>query len=222
MMKMSTDLNRYNDVGIFGSTNWEEGDDGKWTRTNSANEALQPGIESLMSFASNQDQQPNYTQPDQFSQLLDAKMANQMQRHGIGEGGAPPDPASYGAPAAQQQGGQGPSQPPNNQMGPAQMGPPPSGAVPQGQSQPQGGMMGLFGGESPAPQDQGAGLLGSIMSGENGPPQGQGGGGSLMSLLGGGGGGQGGRSEQSLQNQQQQQQGGSPDWSALQKMFGGM
>lgn len=102
IMKMSADMNRFNDVGVFGGTEWTEGADGKYTRQHIIPDALQGGVDNLMNRASNGFGE-RYSAPQQFSQLLDAKMANQMQRSGIGAGGAPPDPSMYGPPSAQQQ-----------------------------------------------------------------------------------------------------------------------
>ena len=85
IMDLQSRLNRFNDVGIFGGTKWQEGADGQWTRTQEVHPGLQEGIAGLMARASSPMDPSQYQSriPDQFSSLMDAKMANQMQRHGI-------------------------------------------------------------------------------------------------------------------------------------------
>jgi hypothetical protein len=104
MMEYQADLNRYTDVGLFGGSEWEEGEDGQWTRRQTINPALQSGLDRIMGRTAPGGMGDPYSAPSQFSQLLDAKMANQMQRHGIGQGGAAPDPSVYGPPSASQPG----------------------------------------------------------------------------------------------------------------------
>jgi hypothetical protein len=103
MMSYSAKLNRYDDTGLFSGSKWTENPDGSWAREQTINPALQGGLDRIMGRASGGMGDP-YSAPSQFSQLLDAKMANQMQRHGIGQGGAAPDPSVYGPPSASQPG----------------------------------------------------------------------------------------------------------------------
>ena len=139
LMDLEMRANRFDDTGIFQGTSWQEGDDGKWQRTTAVNEALQPGIEAMMNRMSNP--QDQYAMPDQMSQMLDAKMANQMGRQGLLEEGAEPQPQTgFGTPAAQQPGrGQQEWNP-----GPGQMAEqPPPQPQPQGQPGPQGPPQGV-------------------------------------------------------------------------------
>jgi hypothetical protein len=103
VMDYSAQLNRYNDTGLFTGSEWDEGPDGTWSRRQTVNPALQPGLDRIMARATGQGWGDPYQMPSQFSQLLDAKMANQFDRHGLG-GGATPDPSTYGMPSAQQPG----------------------------------------------------------------------------------------------------------------------
>ena len=167
MMDYQADLNRFDNIGLFSGSEWSEGPDGKWTRQQTVNPALQAGLDRIMGRASNGMGDP-YSAPSQFSQLLDAKMANQFQRHGLGQGGAAPDPATYGPPSASQPGR-------NPHM--SSSAPPAQQATPQQAQQP-----------APAPGG-GGGLFGALARGANANPQG---GGMLGGMFGAGGGGGGG------------------------------
>jgi hypothetical protein len=90
MMALDARMNRFNDQGIFGGTEWTENPDGTWERRHVVNEALQPGIEAIMGRAVSPVQRSSFGMPSQFGSLMDAKMANQMGRHGLfNEGGMP-------------------------------------------------------------------------------------------------------------------------------------
>jgi hypothetical protein len=129
MMSYSAMLNRYDDTGLFSGSKWTENEDGSWAREQTINPALEGALERIMGRASGGMGDP-YSAPSQFSQMLDAKMANQMQRHGIGQGGAAPDPSVYGPPSASQP-GRNPfmqqSAPPPMQESPQQTQPAPGG-----------------------------------------------------------------------------------------------
>ena len=139
LMDMQMRANRFDDTGLFQGTQWEESDDGSWQRTTSANAALQPGIEAMMNRMSNPTDP--YQQPAQMSQMLDAKMANQMGRQNLLQPGAEPQPQTgFGDPSAQQP-GRGPAQEWN--PGPGQQTPPQGGPPPQPPPGPQGPPQGV-------------------------------------------------------------------------------
>lgn len=106
LMAMSAELNRTNRHGYFSNWDWEEGADGSWTQS----QTLKPGLESaadrLLSRA-NGEGRSAYQSPAQFSSLLDAKMANQMQRHGLLDERTMPNlrQENYGPRAGDRQGG---------------------------------------------------------------------------------------------------------------------
>ena len=104
LMELTADLNRYGQHGMFTSTDWTEGEDGRWTQTQSANPALQAGVDQLMQSMSSPAQQ--WSAPSQFNEMLDAKMANQMGRQGILNEGQQRQPQDFGQQVAQQPGRQ--------------------------------------------------------------------------------------------------------------------
>jgi hypothetical protein len=130
LMEMSADLNRYAQHGLFTNVDWAENPDGTWTQSQSVNPALQAGVDNLMAQMSSPIS--NYESPAQFSQMLDAKMANQMGRQGILEQGAQQPVTPFGQPSAQR---------PGLQPNPFTTGPPQGAAamLPPGAGQPQQG-----------------------------------------------------------------------------------
>lgn len=106
LMEMQSELNRTNRHGYFSNWDWSEGPDGSWTQS----QTLTPGLESaanrLLGRANGEGYQP-YQSPAQFSSLLDAKMANQMQRHGILDENSLPNlrQENFGDRAGDRQGG---------------------------------------------------------------------------------------------------------------------
>ena len=103
LMELEQELNRTNRQGIFGGWNWEEGPDGTWTQQQTLAPGMQQGADRLMARSQGQGFDP-YTSPDQFSQLLDAKMANQMGRHGILQPGEQQPQTPFGQPSAEREG----------------------------------------------------------------------------------------------------------------------
>jgi hypothetical protein len=91
LMDMNLKANRTGSSGPFGS--WEWSADGK-NQVFKANAAMEPGIARVMQRAS---AQPNdYKSPTQFGQMLDAAMAHQMSRQGIGAGAPTPEAQGFG------------------------------------------------------------------------------------------------------------------------------
>jgi len=108
---------------------------------------LQQGFDSLIYNANNQSQR--YASPPQFASLLDAKMANQFDRHGI-TWGSGPDQDKYGPPSG------------NRMFGTPPQGP---GQIPDS-GQDTGGMFGIApGGVSAGPASGRGGMGGGAGSG---------------------------------------------------------
>ena len=82
LMEMQAELNRTNRHGYFSGWDWTENPDGTWTQSQTLKPGLDLAADRLLGRAQGQGYEP-YQSPAQFSSLLDAKMANQMQRHGI-------------------------------------------------------------------------------------------------------------------------------------------
>ena len=82
LMQMSAELNRTDRHGYFSNWDWTEDENGKWTQSHTLKPGLDIAADRLLSRANGEGYLP-YQSPGQFSSLLDAKMANQMQRHGI-------------------------------------------------------------------------------------------------------------------------------------------
>ena len=96
LMDQGLTANRTDKQGLFGGWDWTQGDDGRWTQTESVNSALQPGIEKLMGKISG-DQKP-YESPEQFNVLLDSLMNKKMQNHGQDPSGYAPSRKPYEQP----------------------------------------------------------------------------------------------------------------------------
>jgi hypothetical protein len=125
MIELQAETNRTNREGLFTSWTW---DNAKQTQTQTVNPAFAGAVERL-GYNAGRPADP-YTSPSQFSQLLDAKMQNQMQRHGQEPGGYPPSasrpgrfPTAYLPPAPE---------PPGEGL------PPPGGGLPPGAGLPPG------------------------------------------------------------------------------------
>lgn len=91
LMQLSTELNRYNTEGIFGGSEWTEGPDGRWTQSRTLAPGMQEGVDRMIQKFGGGEMSQALRTPDQFKSLLDAKMANQMQRHGLLPGEAMPN-----------------------------------------------------------------------------------------------------------------------------------
>lgn len=184
LMNMQADLNRYDQYGLFTNMDWTENPDGTWDQKMSANPEMAGAMSNLMQAASGPREQ--YQSPPQFSQMLDAKMANQMGRQDILQPGAAPQPQTpFGPPSAERPGM--PQQQPPQSFGPPQ---PPPGQPPQGGPPPGAGAGG------PPPQQQGPSpqelMKAKALQAQNqagrGQQQGQGGGGQwemMQKLMGG-------------------------------------
>jgi len=195
LMELQADLNRYGQQGLFTSSDWTENPDGTWDQSTSVNPAMQGAMDTLMSRASGPQEQ--YSSPAQFSQMLDAKMANQMGRQNLLQPGAEPQPQTgFGTPAAEQDRGLGGAftTPPPGAGGPppGAGGPPPGGGggPPPGGGGPPGGDTGNM------PQQQGPSPE-QIMAMQQQ---------QQMQTMGGGGPGGGGPQQ------------GSPEWEMMQKL----
>ena len=124
LMQMDTEMNRTDRVGSFSGWEWgEDPETGKWTQTQTLQPGMQYGVDRLIGRSQGAGMDP-YQSPDQFSQLLDAKMANQMDRHGIDTSGY--TQSQEGPPQPWQPSGQNPS------MNPYVTPPPEGGYGPQG------------------------------------------------------------------------------------------
>ena len=146
MMDYSAKLNRFNDVGLFGGTEWTENPDGTWKREHVIDEGLQPGKQALIdrfgSGAAPDTQQYQSPWQAQMDQIMQAKLANQGARHNVdalpqqppqagpppGAGGPPP---GQGGPPPGQGGPPPQAGPPPGQGGPPPGGPPGQGVPPQ-------------------------------------------------------------------------------------------
>lgn len=82
LMRLSEELNRTNRHGFVTNWDWQEGPDGTPTQVMSLNPQFQGAADRLMGRASGQGMEA-YKSPEQFSTLLNAAMANQMQRRGL-------------------------------------------------------------------------------------------------------------------------------------------
>lgn len=78
LMGLTKDINRFDQQGLFTDTTWDADKNVQTT-------GLAPGMENAFTqFMQRQSAPPRtYESPTQFSSMLDAKMANQMQRQGI-------------------------------------------------------------------------------------------------------------------------------------------
>lgn len=140
IMAYDAELNRTDRQGMFTGWEWEKDDQGNPTgkQIQTIDPSFMGAVDRLRGSATRE--ADPYTSPDQFSNLLDAKMANQMQRHGQDPGGFDPSSERYGRfaraylPPSPQE-GQPPPQAPGNVVQP------PPGAV--------GGMPGGPGGKAP-------------------------------------------------------------------------
>jgi hypothetical protein len=101
LMERDAELNRTDRQGVFTGWNWNQNQDGTWGQTQSVAPGMQGGVDRLMSRSQGQGMDPYQSSP-QFSQLLDARMANQMDRSGIGAQGQAPQ--GYGPPSNQNAG----------------------------------------------------------------------------------------------------------------------
>ena len=157
LMKLETELNRTNRQGIFGGWDWTENPDGSWTQNQNLAPGMQAGADRLMNRAVGGEGMGNYQSPVQFSQMLDAAMANQMERRGMTPGYQTPEQAGYGPSSASQRPQQGPPPP---QAGPPQQlpQPPPQGPPQQGPGP---------GGDASVPQ-QGGGMFDRLTAGQQG------------------------------------------------------
>ena len=94
MVELQAETNRTDRMGAFTGWSWDED---KKVQTQTINPAFQGAVERL-GFNAGKPQDP-YTSPSQFSQMLDAKMANQMDRQGLDTGYAqtnvPWKPSAY-------------------------------------------------------------------------------------------------------------------------------
>ena len=144
MMDYSAKLNRFNDVGLFGGTEWTENPDGTWKREHVIDEGLQPGKQALIdrfgSGAAPDTQQYQSPWQAQMDQIMQAKLANQGARHNVDalpqqppQGGPPPGgpPPGQGGPPPGQGGPPPQAGPPPGQGGPPPGGPPGQGMPPQ-------------------------------------------------------------------------------------------
>lgn len=135
IMQLDAQYNRTDRQGIFTSHNWaEDPETGQWTQTTTMNEDMQPAYSRFVDRMQGAGMEP-YQSPDQFSSLLDAKMANQMERHGILNEQTRPNLAqqNYGTRAGDRSGRMASvwaPPPPPNQGPPPDQGPPPSGGQP--------------------------------------------------------------------------------------------
>ena len=117
ILQMEIDANRTNAQGIYGGWEWGESEDGTPTQTQTLAPGMQAGADRLLERYSTNDA-PQYESPEQFSQMLDAMMGNQMNRMNIGQGRPTPQDMGFGPPSGQQPGMQ-PQQPqpqPQQQM----------------------------------------------------------------------------------------------------------
>lgn len=81
VIELAAQVNRTNTEGFFTGNRWSENEDGTWTNKQTASESFMPAIARMEGRLQGQGFEP-YQSPNQFSHLLDAKMANQMDRHG--------------------------------------------------------------------------------------------------------------------------------------------
>jgi hypothetical protein len=102
ILQMEIDANRTNRQGIYGGWEWGESEDGTPTQTQTLAPGMQAGADRLLERYSTNDA-PQYESPEQFSQMLDAMMANQMGRMNIGQGQPTPQEMGFGPPSGQQQ-----------------------------------------------------------------------------------------------------------------------
>lgn len=99
-LNMQNDMGMKNNYGIFSDQTWEQGEDGRWGRRHTPNEALMPGLQSLMERYGSGPRERVSTMPSQLNQLLDARMAHQFDRMGM-QYGQGPDQGQYGPPSGQ-------------------------------------------------------------------------------------------------------------------------
>ena len=83
MVEFQEDINKTDRTGVFSGWEWERDSEGNPLnrQVQTINPAFQGAVDRLGANAGAP--ADPYTSPSQFSQLLDAKMANQMDRHGI-------------------------------------------------------------------------------------------------------------------------------------------
>lgn len=143
LMKFDAALNRIDQHGPFASWTWDQGggagggnlSDVPTTQRFSINPNVQPAFDRFTG-RMNEGYSDPYTSPSQFSQLLDAKMANQFYRHGLPEN--TPDPSMFGPPSASRPGVAPPEFTPAPDLPPPPL--PPQQNVPPMQGPPGGGM----------------------------------------------------------------------------------
>lgn len=83
LMALDTQSNRTDRQGLFSGWEWsEDPETGRWTQTQTVKDGMQGSSDRLIDRANGLGMNP-YTSPEQFSSMLDAKMANQMNQQGI-------------------------------------------------------------------------------------------------------------------------------------------
>ena len=121
LMEQALGANRTDQQGLFTGYSWDEDPSGKWTQTQSVNDALLPGIERLLGNAT---QEQGGYESQGFGGLMDALMGQRQQQHGASprqpQGGGQP-PVNYQPPQAggQQGGSNGQQHPAGRHMNPA-------------------------------------------------------------------------------------------------------
>ncbi len=117
LMDQALTNNRTDQQGLFTGFNWSQGGDGRWTQTQTLNDALLPAVQQLVGRASGE---PN-TYDSGFGGLIDAYMQNRQHQYpsaGSGASQRPPyQPPESIAPLYQP-----PQEPPTNHQRPPWMG----------------------------------------------------------------------------------------------------
>lgn len=87
MVELQAQVNRTDRQGLFTGWEWDRNEDGTVgsTQTQTVNPAFQGAVDRL-GFNAGKPADP-YTSPSQFSEMLDAKMKNQMDRQGLDTSG---------------------------------------------------------------------------------------------------------------------------------------
>jgi hypothetical protein len=140
MVELQADVNRTDRNGVFTGWEWDRDAEGNPldTQRQTINPAFQGAVDRL-GFNAGKPEDP-YTSPSQFSQMLDAKMKNQMDRQGLNTSGYQQQNPGQFPPSADRQGRFAQAympQAPQEQPPTAQL-PPPPGYTPIGGGQPGG------------------------------------------------------------------------------------